>query len=123
MRVTYNLSQKLVETRVRLNRSHFHRQFATLALMTSTLEELEKQARALKPSEKAALAHILIEQLDASSDVDAERLWVELAQQRYDAFVAESFRLSQETKPCVGLAQASNDGLPAFSSCRGGNDR
>ena len=47
--------------------------------MTSTLEELEKQARALKPSEKAALAHILIEQLDASSDVD---------QQRYDAFVA-----------------------------------
>ncbi len=56
--------------------------------MTSTLEELEKQARALKPSEKAALAHILIEQLDASSDVDAGRLWVELAQQRYDAFVA-----------------------------------
>ena len=58
--------------------------------MTSTLEELEKQARALKPSEKAALAHILIEQLDASSDVDAERLWVELAQQRdEDAAIPE----------------------------------
>ena len=56
--------------------------------MTSTLEELEKQARALTPNDKAALAHILIEQLDGSSDVDAERLWVELAQQRYDAFVA-----------------------------------
>ena len=56
--------------------------------MAITLEELEKQARALTPSEKAALAHLLIEQLDASSDVDAERLWVELAQQRYDAFVA-----------------------------------
>jgi len=56
--------------------------------MATTLEELEKQARALTPSEKAALAHRLIEQLDASSDADAERLWVELAQQRYDAFVA-----------------------------------
>jgi hypothetical protein len=57
-------------------------------LMATTFEELEKQARALTPNEKAALAHILIEQLDASSDVDAERLWVELAQQRYDAFAA-----------------------------------
>lgn len=55
--------------------------------MATTLEELERQARALTPNEKAALAHRLIEQLDASSDADAERLWVELAQQRYDAFV------------------------------------
>jgi hypothetical protein len=63
-------------------------QFATIALMGTPLEELEKQARALTPNEKAALAHLLIEQLDASSDADAERLWIELAQLRYDAFVA-----------------------------------
>jgi hypothetical protein len=56
--------------------------------MASTLEELEKQARTLTPNEKAALAHLLIAQLDTSCDVDAERLWVELALQRYDAFVA-----------------------------------
>jgi hypothetical protein len=32
--------------------------------MATTLEELEKQARALTPDEKAALAHLLIEQLE-----------------------------------------------------------
>ena len=56
--------------------------------MTTTFEELEKQARALSSKEKAALAHILIQELDASADPDAERLWLEEAQRRYDAFVA-----------------------------------
>jgi hypothetical protein len=56
--------------------------------MSSTFKELEKQARALIPEEKAALARTLIAELDASADPDAERLWVKEAQSRYDAFVA-----------------------------------
>ena len=54
--------------------------------MSTDFEELQKQARALSPREKAALARILIEDLDASSDPDAERLWLEEAQRRYDAY-------------------------------------
>jgi hypothetical protein len=56
--------------------------------MSTTFDELEKQARLLSAREKAALALILIEELDATSDVDAEQLWVEETQRRYDAFLA-----------------------------------
>jgi hypothetical protein len=56
--------------------------------MSSTLKELEQQARALNPEEKAALARMLIAELDAAADPDANQLWVEEAQRRYDAFVA-----------------------------------
>src|SRR5205823_9637384 len=38
--------------------------------------------------EKAALAHLLIKELHASPDADAERSWIEEAQRRYDAFVS-----------------------------------
>ena len=60
----------------------------TIKLMGTRFEELEKQARKLSPKEKAALARILIEDMDTSVDTDAEQLWVEEAQRRYDAFVA-----------------------------------
>jgi len=56
--------------------------------MGTTFEEVAKQARALGPEEKAALARILIEELDGSVDPDAERLWIEEAQRRYETFVA-----------------------------------
>ncbi len=56
--------------------------------MATTLKELERQVRALSAGEKAALARLLIEELDASPDADAERSWIEEAQRRYDAFVA-----------------------------------
>lgn len=55
--------------------------------MNMAFEELEKYARALSLEEKAALARILIEELDTSVDPDVERLWLEEAQRRYDAFV------------------------------------
>jgi len=55
--------------------------------MGTTFEELEKQARALSPKEKAALARILIDELDSSVDADVEELWIEEAQRRYNAFI------------------------------------
>lgn len=55
--------------------------------MGMAFEELEKHARALKVEEKAALARILIEELDTNTDPDADRLWLEEAQRRYDAFL------------------------------------
>lgn len=56
--------------------------------MATRFKELEKQARALSAREKAALARVLIEDLDPSTDPNAEQLWIEEAQRRYDAFVA-----------------------------------
>jgi len=56
--------------------------------MATRFKELEKQAWALSAKEKAALARVLIEDLDPSTDPNAEQLWIEEAQRRYDAFVA-----------------------------------
>jgi hypothetical protein len=56
--------------------------------MSTNFEKLERQARALSPKEKAELARILIEDLDAAVDADAEKLWLEEAQHRYDAYCA-----------------------------------
>jgi len=56
--------------------------------MSTRFKELEKQARALSAREKAELARVLIDDLDSSTDPNAELLWIEEAQRRYDAFVA-----------------------------------
>jgi hypothetical protein len=55
--------------------------------MGMAFEELEKQARSLSTEEKATLARILLEALDTASDANAEQLWLEEAQRRYDAFL------------------------------------
>jgi hypothetical protein len=52
----------------------------------SKLDDLEKQARALPPNEKAALARVLIEELDPVSDAGVEELWLEEAHRRYDGY-------------------------------------
>lgn len=44
------------------------------------------QARALPVKEKAALARLLIEELDMTVDADADQLWSDEAQRRYDAY-------------------------------------
>jgi putative addiction module component (TIGR02574 family) len=56
--------------------------------MATRFKEFEKQARALSAREKAALARVLIEDLDPSVDPGAEQLWIDEAQRRYDAFTA-----------------------------------
>lgn len=56
--------------------------------MSTKFEELEKQARALSRKEKADLARILLDDLDASEDPDIEQIWIEEAQRRYDAYRA-----------------------------------
>ena len=55
--------------------------------MSTRFDSIEKQARSLRPEEKAALARILIEDLDTSADKNVERLWIEEAQRRYDAYL------------------------------------
>jgi hypothetical protein len=54
--------------------------------MSALFDELEKQTRTLTDTEKAALARILIEELDPSLDAGVEQLWVAEAQRRYEAF-------------------------------------
>jgi putative addiction module component (TIGR02574 family) len=54
--------------------------------MSTLFDELERQARALSPREKASLAHILIEELDPVVEAGVEQVWIEEAQRRYDAY-------------------------------------
>jgi hypothetical protein len=70
-------------------------------------EELEKQARALTVDEKAALARILIEELDTTIDPDAEQLWLEEAQRRYAAFLSGEL----EARPGDEVMQRTRDSL------------
>lgn len=55
--------------------------------MSTHFDDIEKQARLLPLKQKAALARLLIEELDASVDADAEQLWIDEAQRRYDAYL------------------------------------
>lgn len=55
--------------------------------MSTHFDDIEKQARLLPLKQKAARARLLIEELDASVDADAEQLWVDEAQRRYDAYL------------------------------------
>ena len=55
--------------------------------MSTLLDDLERQARALTLREKATLARILIEELDPALDAEVEQLWIAESQRRYDAFL------------------------------------
>ncbi len=54
--------------------------------MSARFHDLKMQARALTIKEKAAFARLLIEELDTSVDANAEQLWIDEAQRRYDAY-------------------------------------
>ena len=54
--------------------------------MSLDLEELEAQALKLPPSDRAALAEILIASLDAADERENECLWVEEAERRYQEY-------------------------------------
>ena len=55
--------------------------------MSIQLEDLQRQVRSLAPNEKAALARLLIEELDQTFDGDVEQLWINEAQRRYQAYL------------------------------------
>jgi putative addiction module component (TIGR02574 family) len=55
--------------------------------MSAQFDDIEKQARSLPLKEKAALARVLIEDLDTSVDEDVEQLWIQEAQRRYAAYL------------------------------------
>ena len=57
-----------------------------MTAMSSLFDEVEKRARGLTPQEKAALARILIEQLDTQCDADVQQLWLDEAQRRHEAY-------------------------------------
>jgi hypothetical protein len=56
------------------------------------------QARALPVKEKAALARLLIGELDRTVEADADQLWIDEAQRRYDAYQKDELeaRLGEE---------------------------
>ena len=54
--------------------------------MSSQFDDLEKRARALSREEKAALARVLIDELDPVNEPGVEELWLEEARRRYDTY-------------------------------------
>jgi len=55
--------------------------------MSTQFEDIQRQVRTLSPNEKAALARLLIEELDQSFDGDVEQLWLDEAQRRFDSYL------------------------------------
>jgi len=55
--------------------------------MSTLFNEIEKQAKMLTPQEKAALARLLIDELDPATDHDVESLWIAEAARRYQAYL------------------------------------
>jgi putative addiction module component (TIGR02574 family) len=58
----------------------------------SKFDDIAKQARALSREEKAALARVLIDDLDPTSDPGVEELWLEEARRRYEAYLRGEMR-------------------------------
>jgi len=54
--------------------------------VSAELGECEAKALSLPASDRAALAERLIASLDHLDDAESERLWIEEAQRRYDAY-------------------------------------
>ena len=54
--------------------------------MSALFDEVRKQVEILTTEEKAALAHLLIEELDSSGDTDVDQLWIAESQRRYEAY-------------------------------------
>ena len=55
--------------------------------MSPLFNELERQARMLTPQEKAALARILIDELDPATDAEVEQFWIAESKRRYEAYL------------------------------------
>lgn len=55
--------------------------------MSSLFDEVQRQAQMLTAHEKAALAHLLIEELDSFSDADVEQIWIAESQRRYQTYL------------------------------------
>lgn len=54
--------------------------------MSPRFDEVEKSARSLSREEKAALARVLIDDLDHANEPGVDALWLEEARRRYDAY-------------------------------------
>lgn len=55
--------------------------------MSAQFDDLEKRARTLSREEKAALARVLIDELDPVKEPGVDELWLEEARRRYDAYL------------------------------------
>ena len=55
-------------------------------LMSKSVAQLEQEARHLPTQDRALLAQHLIASIDPGEDVDAEAVWLEEAESRYQAY-------------------------------------
>lgn len=54
--------------------------------MSGLFDDPEKRARALSREEKAALARVLIDELDPVNEPGVDELWLQEARRRYDDY-------------------------------------
>jgi hypothetical protein len=55
--------------------------------MSAHFDDIQRQAKSLPLKENAALARVLIEELDMSVDANVEQLWIDEAQRRHDNYL------------------------------------
>ena len=55
--------------------------------MNKVLVDIEKAAFTLSDSERAMLAHHLIQTLDKDEDEDVEEIWLKEAEKRYEEYI------------------------------------
>jgi hypothetical protein len=75
--------------------------------MAANLEELEDQIAGLSPEDRARLIADLIRSLDTGVDEDAEALWLQVAEQRYQEYRAGK----QSSKPADRVIQEARSKL------------
>lgn len=59
-----------------------------IIIMARTLNEIEREVMQLSRQERAELVERLIATLDVDEDVDAEELWIQEAERRYQEYRA-----------------------------------
>ncbi|NGZ10864.1 MAG: addiction module antitoxin RelB [Nitrospira sp. LK70] len=57
-----------------------------VSAMPKSVAELEQEANRLSKKDRAALAHHLIASIDPGEEMDAEAVWLEEAERRYQAY-------------------------------------
>jgi putative addiction module component (TIGR02574 family) len=76
--------------------------------MAKTLSEIESEAMQLSRQERAVLVERLLTTLDVGEDVDAEELWLQEAERRYQEYRAG--RMS--SKPAAQVFEDAKKRLP-----------
>jgi Putative addiction module component len=83
-----------------------------LIRMSPLFDQVQKQAQLLTVQEKAALAHLLTEELDSASEPDIEQIWITESRRRYEAYLKRELQSVPGDEAMASARRRSDDRLP-----------